>query len=210
MNLPPLTQRFVMHFGEMGSRWGINRTVGQIYALLYVSAKPLNADDVGDALGFSRSNVSMGLKELQSWNLVRLLHLPNDRREYFQAPDDVWAIFRTLAAERRKREIDPTLSMLRDALMEQPGVAEDVHAQARMRQMHEFMERMTDWLDDVQKMDSATLASLMSMGTKVQKLLEMKDWVKQVFSSSSDAPQPPAAPTPESVTLSTEANHGKL
>ena len=214
MNLPPLTQRFVMHFGEMGSRWGINRTVGQIYALLYVSAKPLNADDVGEALGFSRSNASMGLKELQSWNLVRLLHLPNDRREYFQAPEDVWGIFRTLAAERRKREIDPTLSMLRDALMEQPGVAEDVHAQARMKQMHEFIERMTDWLDDVQKMDSATLASLMTMGAKVQKLLEMKDWVKGVFSSTPEPQQPLAAPTPlplsESVTPTTEVNHGKL
>ena len=188
MNLPPLTQRFVLHFGEMGSRWGINRTVGQIYALLYVSAKPLNADEVGEALGFSRSNVSMGLKELQSWNLVRLIHQPNDRREYFQAPDDVWAIFRTLAAERRKREIDPTLSMLRDALMEQPSVAEDIHAQARMKQMHGFIELMTDWLDDVQKMDSATLASLMKMGSQVQKLLEIKDRVKHVFTGK---------PTPE-------------
>ena len=148
MNLPPLTQRFVLHFGEMGSRWGINRTVGQIYALLYVSAKP------------------------------------NDRREYFQAPEDVWAIFRTLASERRKREIDPTLSMLRDALMEQPSVAEDIHAQERMRQMHSFIEMMTDWLDDVQKMDSETLASLMKMGSQVQKLLEMKDRVKQVFTGS--------------------------
>ena len=182
MNLPPLTQQFVMHFGEMGSRWGVNRTVGQIYALLFVASKPLNADEVGEALAFSRSNVSMGLKELQSWGLVKLIHLPNDRREYFQAPDDVWAIFRTLAAERRKREIDPTLSMLRDALMEQPSVAEDIHAQARMRQMHEFIERMTDWLDDVQKMDSDTLVSLMKMGSKVQKLLEMKDKVKNVFS----------------------------
>src|SRR6187402_1765241 len=183
MNLPPLTQRFVLHFGEMGSRWGINRTVGQIYALLYVSAKPLNADEIGEALAFSRSNVSMGLKELQSWNLVRLIHQPNDRREYFQAPEDVWAIFRTLANERRKREIDPTLSMLRDALMEQPSVAEDIHAQERMKQMHAFIELMTDWLDDVQKMDSETLASLMQMGAKVQKLLEMKDRVKSVFTS---------------------------
>lgn len=186
MNLPPLTQRFVLHFGEMGSRWGINRTVGQIYALLYVSAKPLNADEVGEALSFSRSNVSMGLKELQSWSLVRLIHQPNDRREYFQAPDDVWAIFRTLATERRKREIDPTLSMLRDALMEQPSVQEDIHAQARMKQMHEFIEMMTNWLDEVQKMDSATLASLMKMGAKVQKMLELKDRVKQVFSLSSE------------------------
>lgn len=181
MNLPSLTQRFVLHFGEMGSRWGINRTVGQMYALLYVSAKPLNADEMGEALGFSRSNVSMGLKELQSWNLVRMTHQPNDRREYFQAPEDVWAIFRTLAQERRKREIDPTLSMLRDALMEQPSGAEDIHAQARMKQMHGFIELMTDWLDDVQTMDSATLTSLMQLGTKVQKLLEMKDRVMQVF-----------------------------
>ena len=182
MKLPPLTQRFVLHFGEMGSRWGINRTVGQIYALLYVSAQPLNADEIGEALAFSRSNVSMGLKELQSWNLVRLIHQPNDRREYFQAPEDVWAIFRTLANERRKREVDPTLSMLREALMEQPGTAEDVHAQERMKQMHQFIELMTNWLDDVQKMDSETLASLMQMGAKVQKLLEMKERVKSAFS----------------------------
>jgi DNA-binding transcriptional regulator GbsR (MarR family) len=183
VNLPPLTQRFVLHFGEMGSRWGINRTVGQIYALLFVSPKPLNADELGEALGFSRSNVSMGLKELQSWNLVRLIHQPNDRREYFQAPEEMWAIFRTLAAERRKREIDPTLSMLRDALMEQPSVEADIHAQERMRQMHGFIDLMTNWLDDVQKMDSATLASLMQMGSKVQKLIEIKGKVKEVFSS---------------------------
>ncbi len=175
MNLAPLTQRFVLHFGEMGSRWGINRTVGQIYALLYVSPKALNADEIGEALAFSRSNVSMGLKELQSWNLVRLQHLPNDRREYFSAPEDVWAIFRTLAEERRKREIDPTLSMLREALMEEGVTGDDVHAQARMRQMHELIELMTGWLADVQKMDSATLASLMKMGAKVAKLLEAKD-----------------------------------
>ena len=175
MNLAPLTQRFVLHFGEMGSRWGINRTVGQIYALLYVSPKALNADDIGEALAFSRSNVSMGLKELQSWNLVRLQHLPDDRREYFRAPDDVWAIFRTLAEERRKREIDPTLSMLREALMEEGVTGDDVHAQARMRQMHELIELMTGWLADVQKMDSATLASLMKMGAKVAKLLDAKD-----------------------------------
>ncbi len=184
MNLPPLTQKFVLHFGEMGSRWGVNRTVGQIYAVLFVAAKPLNADEVGEALNFSRSNVSMGLKELQSWGLVKLIHQPNDRREYFQAPEDVWAIFRTLAAERRKREIDPTLSMLRDALMEQPSGIEDIHAQARMRQMHEFIEMITDWLDDVQKMDSDTLASLMKMGSKVQKMLEMKDRVKQVLGAN--------------------------
>ena len=184
MNLSPLSQRFVLHFGEMGSRWGINRTVGQIYALLFVSPRALNADDIGDALAFSRSNVSMGLKELQSWNLVRLQHLPNDRREYFQAPEDVWAIFRTLAEERRKREIDPTLSMLRDALMEQAAGPDDIHAQERMRQMHDLIELMTGWLADVQKMDSATLVSLMKMGAKVQKLLGVKDKLAQSVRSS--------------------------
>ena len=196
MSLAPLTQRFVLHFGEMGSRWGINRTVGEIYALLYVSPRALNADDIGAALAFSRSNVSMGLKELQSWNLERLQHLPNDRREYFQAPDDVWAIFRTLAEERRKREIDPTLSMLRDALMEQPSGSDDIHAQARMKQMHDLIELMTGWLADVQKMDSATLVSLMKMGSKVQKLLEVKSKIASTVKSGlggRSAPSPAPA-----------------
>jgi DNA-binding transcriptional regulator GbsR (MarR family) len=191
MNLAPLTQRFVLHFGEMGSRWGINRTVGQIYALLYVSPRALNADDIGEALAFSRSNVSMGLKELQSWNLVRLHHLPGDRREYFQAPEDVWMIFRTLAEERRKREIDPTLSMLREALMEQPSTEDDIHAQERMKQMHDLVELMTGWLAEVQKMDSATLVSLMKMGAKVQKLLEIKDKVKASFGGRVTEPAAP-------------------
>ena len=212
MDLPPLSQRFVLHFGEMGSRWGINRTVGQIYALLYVSAKPLNADEITEALNFSRSNVSMGLKELQSWRLARLIHQPNDRRDYFQAPEDVWTIFRTLLVERRKREIDPTLSMLRDALMESPSSAEDLHAQERMKEMHEFMERMTDWLDEVQKMDSAMLASLMKMGAKVQKLVEMKDRVKQVFTPASAARK--AAPSPATANQASlpndEVEHGHL
>ena len=202
MNLAPLTQRFVLHFGEMGSRWGINRTVGQIYALLYVSPRALNADDIGEALAFSRSNVSMGLKELQSWNLVRLQHLPGDRREYFQAPEDVWAIFKTLAEERRKREIDPTLSMLREALMENGVSGDDVHAQARMRQMHDLVELMTGWLQDVQKMDSETLASLMKMGAKVARLLEVKDRMAVTLglkSSASRAAEPVNSTNPSNL-----------
>lgn len=175
MTLTPLVSRFVSHFGEMGSRWGINRTVGQIYALLYVSPRPLNADEIGEALSFSRSNVSMGLKELQSWRLVRLQHQAGDRREYFSAPDDVWAIFSTLAEERRKREVDPTLSLLRDAMMEQPASDADRHAQQRMREMHEFIELFTTWFSDVQRLEPKTLAQLMKLGAKVQKFFEMKD-----------------------------------
>lgn len=180
MKLPPLIQTFVLHFGEMGSRWGINRTVGQIYALLYVSSKPLNADEIAEALSFSRSNVSMGLKELQAWNLVRLQHLPNDRREYFSTPDDVWTIFRTLAEERRKRELDPTLSLLRDALIQMPANDEERHAQQRMQEMHDFMELSTQWFDDVRRLDTRTLVQLMQLGAKAQKLLEMKNKLKIV------------------------------
>ena len=125
----------------------------------------------------------------------------------------MWAIFRTLAAERRKREIDPTLSMLREALMEQPSVAEDIHAQARMAQMHDFIELMTTWLDDVQKMDSTTLASLMKMGSQVQKLLEMKDRVMQVFSpsaASSPSPATPVTPLVPAISPTDEVKNGNF
>ncbi|MFO0447890.1 MAG: GbsR/MarR family transcriptional regulator [Pseudomonadota bacterium] len=173
--MTPLVQRFVLHCGEMGSRWGFNRTVGQIYALLFVADRPLNAEEIADALGFSRSNVSMGLKELQSWRLVRLQHQPGDRREYFSAPDDVWRIFRTLVEERTRREVDPTLSMLRDALVETPQSDSERHAQGRMREMHDLIDLSTRWMQDVQKLDTGTLMQLMSLGTQVAKLLELKD-----------------------------------
>ncbi len=182
--LSPLVRSFVAHFGEMGSRWGINRTVGQIYALIFVSVRPLNADEIAEALSFSRSNVSMGLKELQSWRLVTLRHLPGDRREYFEAPTDAWEIFRTLAEERRRREIEPTLSMLRAALLETPESEEDRIAQERMRGMHELIELMTTWFDDVQRMDRETLAQLMKMGSKVQRLLEFTGRVKAIGSKA--------------------------
>ncbi len=178
--LPPLVRDFVLHFGEMGSRWGINRTVGQIYALLFVSERPLNADEIAEALAFSRSNVSMGLKELQSWRLTRPHHLPGDRREYFAAPEDVWEIFRTLAEERRKREVEPTLTMLRGALLQKPSDKAEQHAQQRMREMHELVELMTLWFDDVGKMDPATLVPLMKMGATVAKVLEVKHKITQM------------------------------
>ena len=177
MNLPPLSQAFVLHFGEMGSRWGINRTVGQIYALLYVSREAQTADDIVDKLGVSRSNVSMGLKELQSWRLVKLEHHPGDRRDFYSAPEDVWQIFKTLAEERQRREVDPTLSMLRDALLETAGSPEDVYAQERMRKMHELIEQITDWFAEVRKLSPDTLQSLMGLGSKVVKLLELKERV---------------------------------
>lgn len=175
MELPPLIQNFVLHFGEMGSRWGINRTVGQIYALIFVADRPLHADDLVARLGLSRSNVSMGLKELESWRLVRLSHQPGDRREYYSAPEDVWAIFRTLAEERQRREVEPTLSVLRDAILESPASAEERHAQARMRQMHDLIELLTTWFADVRKLSPTTQQQLLKMGGAVVRLLELKE-----------------------------------
>ena len=173
--LSELSRQFVSHFGEMGSRWGINRTVGQIYALLFISPEPLNADQIADTLEFSRSNVSMGLKELQAWRLVQLRHQPGDRREYFQAPEDVWEIFKRLAEERRRREIEPTQSMLRSALLEEAQSDDERHAQQRMKEMYELIEKLMTWFDDVQRLAPETAMQLMGMGAAVTRVLEFKD-----------------------------------
>ncbi len=175
MPLSPLVGTFVHHFGEMGSRWGINRTVGQIYALLYLADNPLHAEDITELLGVSRSNVSMSLKELQSWNLVRLKYVPGDRREYFSTPDDVWQIVRTLAEQRRRREVDPTLSVLRDLIVTEPTNESDHHAQKRLREMHDLIELLTQWADEVQKLETGEMIQLLKLGGRVVALLELKN-----------------------------------
>ncbi|MBA5606409.1 GbsR/MarR family transcriptional regulator [Duganella sp. FT3S] len=192
----------------MGSRWGINRTVGQIYALLYVSARPLNADEIAESLSFSRSNVSMGLKELQSWRLVKLLHQPNDRREYFEPPKDVWEIFKALLEERRRREVEPTLSMLRDALLETPTTDADRVAQQRMREMYELIELSSAWFDDVQRLSPDTLASLMKMGSTVKKLLDVGESVRDKFRFGR-ADAAPSADADASVPATTRERDGR-
>lgn len=174
MQVTDFQQAFILHFGEMGSRWGINRTVGQIYALLFVSEEPLNAEQITEALGMSRSNVSMGLKELQSWRLVQRTHRPGDRREYFAAPEDIGEILRILVEERRKREIDPTLSMLRQAQLDKPEAAADRYAQARMQEMLDLIELVTGWLDELQQLDQETVLQLMKLGGGVKKLVAAK------------------------------------
>ncbi len=177
MKLTSYQQNFILHFGEMGSRWGINRTVGQLYALLFISEDPVNADQMAESLGMSRSNVSMGLKELQSWQLVKLQHIPGDRKDYFRAPDDIWLIFQTLAEQRRKREIDPTITMLRDALMEpapeSPANDPDRFARQRMSDMLELIELLTGWFSEVQRLDRATLEKLMKLGGGVRRVLDV-------------------------------------
>jgi DNA-binding transcriptional regulator GbsR (MarR family) len=180
-----LVRDFVTHFGEMGSRWGINRTVGQIYALAYLSDHPINADEIAEALNFSRSNVSMGLKELQAWRLVKVSYKPGDRREYFEAPRDIWEIFKTLAEERRRREIEPTLSALRAGLLQTPENEQDKFAQTRMREMHELIELLVSWFDDIQRLDPKTLSQLMRMGATVQKVLELANKLPGLGSKAS-------------------------
>lgn len=162
----------MLHFGEMGSRWGINRTVGQIYALLFLGPEPLNAEQIVERLGLSRSNVSMGLKELQAWNLVRLRHLPDDRRDYFTTPEDVWEIVRTLAEERKKREVDPTLSKLRELQMYEPASDEERVAQSRIAELGELIELVTQWHSDLNRLDTERLVQLLKLGAKVQKFLD--------------------------------------
>jgi len=171
MQVSDFQQGFILHLGEMGSRWGINRTVGQIYALLFLSARPLNADQVTEALGMSRSNVSLGLKELQAWRLVERHHQPGDRREYFSAPEDIWEILTTLVEERRKREIDPTLSMLRTAQLEEPGDDDDRHAQRRMQEMLALIELVTGWMTELQSLDQDTVVKLLKLGSGIKKLV---------------------------------------
>ena len=167
--------RFIHHFGEMGSRWGISRTVGQIYALLYISYVPLNADDITYLLSFSRSNVSMGLKELQSWRLLRSEFRAGDRREYFRAPEDVWEIFRALADERRRREVEPTLSILRECLIDPKNTPEDEHFHQRLQAMYDLISMANEWFIDIQKLSAEDLTSLMHLGAQAKKLLHAKN-----------------------------------
>lgn len=193
MELQPHIYTFVQHFGEMGSRWGINRTVSQICALLVISEEPLNADQIRETLGISRSNVSMGLKELHSWNLLRVEHLPGDRKDYFTTPDDVWEMARTLIEERRKREVDPTLSMLRSVLLEDNGHREDDYAMQRMREMHDLIELIVGWLNDMQTLNSQRLQKLLKLGSGVNKVLDLTD----KLSGKGGQQEPSQNPKPE-------------
>lgn len=170
MKLSALHQEFVLHFGEMGSRWGINRTVGQIYAVLFLSREPLNAEAITEALGISRSNTSMGLKELQSWSLVRLKHFPGDRRDYFTTPEDLWEIVRILVAERKKREIDPTLTKLRE--LELQGTGGEDYAEARIAELRELIEMLTGFYAEMEKLETERLVRLMTMGSRLVSLID--------------------------------------
>src|SRR6266566_3783347 len=128
--LTPVQEKFILHWGEMGTRWGINRTVAQIHALLYLSADPLHAEEIARLLSVARSNVSSSLRELQGWGIVRIAHVLGDRRDHFESLKDVWEIFRIVAEERKRREIDPTLRVLRECVGDLKKAEGDAHTRA--------------------------------------------------------------------------------
>src|SRR6185369_14581401 len=114
MDLTAVMQRYILHWGEMGQRWGVNRSVAQIHALLYLSDKPLAADEIAERLEIARSNISTSLRELQGWGIARVVHVMGDRRDHYETLGDVWEMFSIITEERKKREIDPTLALLRE------------------------------------------------------------------------------------------------
>ena len=168
----PLQARFVVTWGEMGAKWGINRTVAQIHALLYLSPRPLHAEEIAATLGVARSNVSTSLRELQGWGIVRVVHLLGDRRDHFESLKDVWEMFRIIVDERKKREADPVLAMLREANVEakKPGSA-DAYTRERLADMLQFFELMTTWCEQTRKLPTPAIVRMVKMSDKLGKLL---------------------------------------
>ena len=171
MQLTDIQRQFVVHWGEMGSLWGVNRTVAQIHALLYVHGKPLHADALCETLGVARSNVSNSLKELQSWNLVRVVHTLGDRRDHFETSVDVWELFRTIIRERKEREFDPTTRML-ESLVDSPAFdKESPDAQDRIRATRDLMRQLGAWSDEMLRLSPGTLEKILSLGAGVQRFV---------------------------------------
>jgi DNA-binding transcriptional regulator GbsR (MarR family) len=170
MFLSKAAREFVLHWGEMGSRWGVNRTVAQVHALLYLSPEALSADDIAEALQVARSNVSTSLHELQNWHLVQVTHQMGDRRDFFSTSHDIWELFLTVLQQRVEREIEPTIATLGRLVTEtlaekQPAVT------ARIADMHAFLTEMHDWYQKMIKLPPSTLRRLVSLGAGVTKRL---------------------------------------
>jgi len=171
MKLTPVAERFILHWGEMGAKWGVNRTVSQIHALLYLAGRPLHADEISETLGVARSNVSTSLRELQNWKLIRPVHLMNDRRDHFETSTDVWDLFRAVVQERKQREFDPTIELLRECVASSDFSREQAGAQQRIRETLHFMETLADWAEQMLRLPPATLARVMKLGAKVQQMV---------------------------------------
>ena len=158
----------------MGTRWGINRTVAQIHALLYISQKPLNAEQIAETLGVARSNVSTSLKELQGWGIVKLVHLAGDRRDHFDSLKDVWEMFRVVLDERKRREIDPTLTLLRECIAEAEKDKEtDEYTEERLKALRDFFEITTSWYLQIRQWPMAVMVKFVKLGDKALKALRL-------------------------------------
>jgi DNA-binding transcriptional regulator GbsR (MarR family) len=170
MKLNPVQQKFILHWGEMGARWGINRTVAQIHALLFISPKPLNAEEIAETLNVARSNVSTSLKELQSWRIVKLVHLLGDKTDHFESMKDVWEMFRIVLEERKRREVDPTISLLKECVAEAGKAKEtDKYTEERLRELQRFFETTTAWYSQVARLPSSALVKFLNAGEKLLK-----------------------------------------
>lgn len=172
MKLSPAVEKYVLHWGEMGTRWGTNRTVAQIQALLYLSPKPLRADEIVELLSVARSNVSTSIRELQSYQLVRMTHVLGDRRDYFESLHDVWELFRVIIEQRKTRELNPTLTMLRGCAEEVQDEKEtDPITKERIRNMLAFVESTSHWYEEISAVPTSTLTKLMALGKRITKLV---------------------------------------
>jgi DNA-binding transcriptional regulator GbsR (MarR family) len=170
--LNPVQQKFILHWGEMGTRWGINRTVAQVHALLFIAPKPLNADDLVETLGVARSNVSTSLKELQSWGIVKMVHILGDKRDHFESMKDVWELFRVVLNERKRREIDPTMQMLNECIAEtEKDPAADKYTGERLRELRDFFETTSAWYVQIRQWPTGAIVKFVKLGDKVLKVL---------------------------------------
>ena len=171
-NLSPVAQKFILHWGEMGTRWGINRTVAQVHALLYLSPRPLHAEEITEMLSVSRSNVSTSLRELQAWGIVKVVHVLGDRRDHFETMKQVGEMFQIIMDERKKREIDPTLDILRQCVSEAEAAgAAETHSRKRLAEMLEFVETMTNWYAQLRRLPADAMSKLLKAGGNAKKLL---------------------------------------
>jgi DNA-binding transcriptional regulator GbsR (MarR family) len=171
MNLSPTAMRFVTHWGEMGTRWGVNRSVAQVHALLFYVGRPMHAEEITDALGIARSNVSTSLRELQGWKLVKLVHLPGDRRDHFETSIQVWELLRTVVRERRLREIAPTIEVLNQLLADPQMQREPAEAKLRIKETAELLQTLSAWSDEMLRLDVETLTKVLKLGARIKKLL---------------------------------------
>jgi DNA-binding transcriptional regulator GbsR (MarR family) len=171
MELTPIAQKFIVHWGEMGEKWGINRTVSQIHGLLYLSPEPLNAEEISETLSVARSTVSVGLRELESWGIIRVVHTLGDRTDRFEIKGDVYEMFRFIVEYRKRREVDPTLQVLRGIVTELEASG-DPHTKEKIGEMLALFETSDSLYQQIQKIPTRKIVRIAKMSNIVSKVLK--------------------------------------